>query len=149
MRLKLVCVPPTIGQDGDPNNPAQGAEFEQAGFADHANQQQPVAHHDLAQSSYVNDDSPLANSISPYSMYQSYVPQHHAMYATTQAPEISVTQHTYPNQYYQMVPPQQLPGADSGVFVEPEHSTAENLSEALGELRIDVTGIGKAISMSI
>lgn len=34
-------------------------------------------------------------------------------------------------------------GTDRAVFVESETSTAENLSDVLGELKIDETGIGK------
>lgn len=145
LRLKLVCVPPTIGQDGEQIGSAQGVETEQAAYSDHTNQQQTIPQHELMQSNYVPDDPSLANNIPPYGMYSSYIPQNHGMYAPAQAPEIAVTQHPYPNQYYQMAAPQPLPSADSGVFVEPEQSTAEDLSEALGELRIDVSGIGKFI----
>ncbi|EED16009.1 C6 finger domain protein, putative [Talaromyces stipitatus ATCC 10500] len=144
-RLKLVCVPPTIGQDGDQTTPVQGVEAEQAGFRDHSNQQQSIPHHELMQSNYVNEDPLLANNISPYGTYSSYIPQNHGMYASAQTPEIAVTQHPYQNQYFQMGAPHGLPSADSGVFVDPEQSTAENLSEALGELRIDETGIAPYI----
>lgn len=65
------------------------------------------------------------------------------MYGQAPTPEIAVSQHHYPDQYYQMGATQSLPSADSGVFIDPEQSTAENLSEALGELRIDETGIGE------
>lgn len=144
LRLKLVCVPPTIGQDGEQIGPAQGGEAEPAGFQDHANQQQSISQHEMMQNNYVSDDPSLASNIPPYGMYSSYIPQNHGLYAPAQAPEIAVTQHPYSNQYYQMPASQPLPSADSGVFVEPEQSTAENLSEALGELRIEVSGIGKS-----
>jgi hypothetical protein len=136
-------VPPTIGQDGEQIGATQGVEAEQAGFPDNTNQQQTIQQHEMMQSNYVPDDPSLASNISPYGLYSPYIPQNHGIYAPAQTPEIAVTQHPYPNQYYQMAAPQPLPSADSGVFVEPEQSTAEDLSEALGELRIDESGIGK------
>ncbi|QGA19958.1 hypothetical protein EYB26_007656 [Talaromyces marneffei] len=145
LRLKLVCVPPTIGQDGEQVGAAQGVEAEQAGYPDATNQQQTIQQHELMQSNYAPDDPSLASNIPPYGMYSSYIPQNHGMYAPAQTPEIAVTQHPYSNQYYQMPPPQPIPSADSGVFVEPEHSTAEDLSEALGELRIEESGIAPYI----
>jgi Fungal Zn(2)-Cys(6) binuclear cluster domain len=145
LRLKLVCVPPTIGQDGDQISPAQGAaEAEQAGYPDPTNQPNiPPTPHELMQSNFASEGSSLTSSIPSYGMYSSYIPQNPGMYAHTQAPEMALPHHPFQEQYYPMAPSQPLPTTDSGVFVNPEQSTAENLTEALGELKIDETGIGK------
>lgn len=82
---------------------------------------------------------------------QSYVPQppdQHQVYHNV--PQ----QMSYPQQAYHQnpsifhtPPPKQVANSDSGVFIDPDQSTAENLSEALGELKIDETGVGKDFAL--
>lgn len=141
LRLKLVCVPPTISQDGDQANPAPGAaEAEQPAYPD-PGPQPPMSHPELIQSNFVSDGSPITTSMPSYGMYSPYIPQNPSIYEQTQVSNIAIPQQHFQDPYYQMTQP--LPTTDSGVFIDPEQSTAENLSEALGELKIDETGVGK------
>lgn len=80
-------------------------------------------------------------------MYSQYVPTpaQRNMYSEVAPPQIAISQNSFPQQpLFPASTAQPLPSADSGVFVEQDQSTAENLSEALGELKIDETGIGKS-----
>jgi hypothetical protein len=64
------------------------------------------------------------------------------------SPAIPVSHQSYPQQ--QIFPASQAPslGAiESGVYGDHEQSTAEDLSEVLGELKIDETGIGMVYSL--
>ena len=66
-----------------------------------------------------------------------------AIYGDVRSPPLSEPLHHY--QQSQMFPATQtrpLGAADNGLFMENDQSTAENLSEVLGELKIDETGIG-------
>jgi hypothetical protein len=149
-RLKLICVPPTIGQDGDPLGPGEGSEADPASYL-HASKQLDPLHHELSiQHNFVAGNSHAAGNMGPYGggvgIYPSYVPQSHGqlgIYGDAQPPQIAVSHHSFQQPAFPDGPAQSLASADSGVFVEQEQSTAEDLSEALGELKIDETGIGK------
>lgn len=160
-RLKLVCVPPTIvqnggfppsGQQSDPGPSAQMGDTRQPGleispqdflspqaYGD-PNAQLPPAEHT---GSFSTDNS----GVGLYAPQQQYVPQPH-----DQSPiyhnlpqQMSYPQQTYHQNpsMFQTPPPKVGASSDSGVFIDTEQSTAENLSEALGELKIDETGVGK------
>lgn len=69
------------------------------------------------------------------------------IYGDIRSPPIAEPQHHY--QQSQMFSPSQtqqqsLGATDNGLFLENDQTTAENLSEVLGELKIDETGIGMA-----
>lgn len=149
-RLKLVCIPPTIGQDSDYPGPGQGSETDPAGYTD-ASKQPDTLHHGLpVQQDFVGGNPHAAGNMGTYSseigMYSSYVPQshnQHGVYSETQPPQIAVSHHSFQQSVFSDGPSQTLASADSSIFVEQDKSTAEDLSEALGELKIDETGIGK------
>jgi hypothetical protein len=76
-------------------------------------------------------------------MYSQFVP--HAqpnIYNDLQSPQMAMPNRTF--QQPQMFPGPQTPsiGSDRNVYVDNEH--AENLSDVLGELKIDESGIGMA-----
>ncbi|RAL07481.1 Zn(II)2Cys6 transcription factor [Aspergillus homomorphus CBS 101889] len=152
-RLKLVCVPPTVGQDNDyfagPSiepNPAGSLTTSNApessassfavsqGFRD--NGQHTAGHihsynDDL--SVYAQFAQPAPSQAGTYDLRSSHIP-------------VSVSHHAYQQ------PPgftdehaQNFGAADRDVFSEHDPSTAENLSEVLGELRIDESGIAPYI----
>ncbi|OKL56712.1 hypothetical protein UA08_07839 [Talaromyces atroroseus] len=134
------------GQDGDQTSPAQGAaaEAEQTGYQEPTSQPN-IPQHEIIQPSFATENPSLTSSIPSFDIYSSYIPHNPSIYAHTQAPEMALPQHSFQDQYFQMTPSQPLPTTDSGVFVDPEQSTAENLTEALGELKIDETGIAPYI----
>lgn len=164
-RLKLVCVPPTIVQDGGfPSNgqqpdsgpssqPSMG-DSKHPGLEippqDYLQQQQPPyddphAHVSPAEhtGSFSNDNS----GVGLYPPQQQYIPHppdqsqvYHNLPQQMAYPQQAYHQHP---SIFQTPPPKPVGGSDSVAFMDPEQSTAENLSEALGELKIDETGVGK------
>ena len=58
------------------------------------------------------------------------------------SPAIAVSHHTYQQQQVFPSQAESLGAIESGVYGDHEQSTAEDLSEVLGELKIDETGIG-------
>ncbi|KAL1961597.1 hypothetical protein VTN77DRAFT_1397 [Rasamsonia byssochlamydoides] len=151
-RLKLVCVPPTIGQDGDYLGPGQGSEADPAGYLDASKQLDSLPHGLPVQQDFVGGNPHAAGNMGPYSggvgMYSSYVPQshnQHGVYGEAQPPQIAVSHHSFQQPVFADGPSQTLASTDSSIFVEQDQSTAEGLSEALGELKIDETGIAPYI----
>ncbi|KAK2759073.1 hypothetical protein FQN54_003172 [Arachnomyces sp. PD_36] len=164
-RLKLVCVPPTIVQDGGfPSNgqqPDPGLSVQppmglskQPSFEvspqEYISQQSygdPNSH--LPPAEHTGSFSTDTSGVGLYTPQQSYVAQpgdQHQMYQSM--PQ----QMTYPQQsfhqtppIFQTPPPKAGPSSDSGAFIDPDQSTAENLTEALGELKIDETGVAPYI----
>ncbi|KAJ5204085.1 uncharacterized protein N7498_004964 [Penicillium cinerascens] len=147
-RLKLVCVPPTIGQDGDFGPDSQGIELDASdppGVPEGSHHAFPVP------PAYRDGNQTTMGSMPPYNgmgMYPQFVPappSQTGIYNDLRSPPM-VMQH----QSYQQTPmfagaqPSSL-GTDRGVFVENDASTAENLSDVLGELKIDETGIAPYI----
>lgn len=168
-RLKLVCVPPKIGQDGDflpdgqsePTTEAGGPSSSAEGS--HAFPAPPVyrdtnTQHDMntmppydpmnmysqflphAQPAMYNDLRPPPISM-PHSIYQHH--QDHQPHQPAQPAQHN--QHHQPHQphmYTGTSQPSSMTGSDRKLCVDNDQSTAENLSDVLGELKIDETGIG-------
>lgn len=169
-RLKLVCVPPAIGQDGDFNTYDQAEEVAQpvsavnsiqspvadvAHQTNHHLQQQPLPY--FASSSYplesmrgYAEDPRLAHP-QPY-LGGSSQDQQRLYHHDSSLPLGFPTAHGY-QQSQQHLPPAStlfpVPltqnasgGANPESYLQHEQSTAEDLSNALGELKIDESGIG-------
>ncbi|KAK1141924.1 hypothetical protein N8T08_008335 [Aspergillus melleus] len=144
-RLKLVCVPPTIGQDSDfsaePNveaGPAGPLGTHDAPEPSLSSFSMPQTLRDNSQPS-VGAIQPYADAIGVFPQYSHSTPQHPGVYEV-QSPHVTLPAHSY--QQPQMFSASQA--VDGSIFGESE-STAEGLSEVLGELRIDETGIAPYI----
>ncbi|KAJ5147706.1 uncharacterized protein N7443_000706 [Penicillium atrosanguineum] len=147
-RLKLVCVPPTIGQDGDFGPDSQGIEFDTAGPSgapegSHHAFPVPPAYRDGSQATV--GSMPSYDGIGLYPQFVHAPPSQTGLYNDMRSPPM-----VSPHQSYQQ--PQMFAGAqssslgtDRAVYVESDPSTAENLSDVLGELKIDETGIAPYI----
>lgn len=144
-RLKLVCVPPTIGQDEDFVPETQGVEPSGAGAS---NGPEGTHHAFPVPPAYRDGNQSAMGALSSYDnmgMYSHFVqapPSQPGMYNDMRPPSMVM-----PHQSYQQPPifPGSQPpslGTERGVYPENDHSTAENLSDVLGELKIDETGIG-------
>lgn len=143
-RLKLVCVPPTIGQDGEFG--PEGAEGVDMGGTSATSE---VSHHAFPAPPTYREPNPAAMGAMPtydsMNMYSQFVPapaNQPAMYNDMRSPPMVMPQ-SYQQQHMFPGPPQpsSLGTADRGVYMEND-PTAENLSDVLGELKIDETGIG-------
>ena len=147
-RLKLVCVPPAIGQDSDFGHSGDVGPS----TVDRSKPPDPPQH-PISTTADFADRSPQG-SIDPFSvgigMYPQYAqePHHqHNLYNEMPTPQITISQHSFHQQpIFTTAPEQALTVTDGGVFIDQEQSTAENLSEVLGELKIDETGIGMSFS---
>lgn len=148
-RLKLVCVPPTFAQDGDLSKEGQGVEHtptDPGASASVNGSSQPTF---PASQTYRDHDQATAGPESSFDgmrMFSQYVqaPQSEpAIYSDTRPSPIAMSHQSFqPLQMFAVPHPQPLGTTEHGMFAENEHSTAENLSEVLGELKIDETGIG-------
>lgn len=167
-RLKLVCVPPTIGQDGDFASLEQMQEVAQQSAAVHpipsptSNDarhathqiQQPTSY--FASSTYAldslreyNEDPRLAHP-QPYlggpsqDQRRLYQPESLPLgFPTAQGFQHSQQQLPTTSALFPVPPSQGVTsGANADPYLQPEPSTTEDLSDALGELKIDETGIG-------
>ncbi|KAL4883609.1 hypothetical protein BJY04DRAFT_21959 [Aspergillus karnatakaensis] len=150
-RLKLVCVPPTIGQDGD----FSGNGLDSYSAALNA----PEPSHSLSTFAvpqvYREGVSPneqtaihqYNDGMSSFSHYTAPSVSSQPSLYETRSPHDTVQHDTYQGQQvFAVAQPQHLAAAEGlGTFSEHDHSTAENLSEVLGELRIDETGIAPYI----
>lgn len=144
-RLKLICVPPTIGQDGDFIPETQGVEPSGAG----ASNGPDGAHHAFPVPPVYRDaNQPAVGSLPSYDdmgMYPHFVqapPSQPGMYNEMRSPSMVMPHQSY---HQPSIFPGSQPaslGTDRGVYTENDHTTAENLSDVLGELKIDETGIG-------
>lgn len=145
-RLKLVCVPPTIGQDGEflPDSQGESIETGRASNATEGSHAFPIP------SVYRESSQPTLNVTPSYdqlNMYSQYIPPQAQpnIYNDLRPPQIAM-----PHQAFQQPQPQMFAGpqtpsmgsSDRNLYVENDQSTAENLSDVLGELKIDETGIG-------
>jgi hypothetical protein len=155
-RLKLVCVPPAIGQDGDTFYPGQdGTDVN--GYLDVSTSQGSLPHPLSGPPDLISEPPAVITHFSSFgngtNIYSSYIqPPHNpsalyddnraVLYNETTAPHISVT-HPYPQVFPHTADPSLISTNDSPIGVEQDlPSTAEDLSEALGELKIDESGIG-------
>lgn len=136
-RLKLVCVPPTIGQDGD--FAGQGEEADPTGSVGTSNVLDPSPQNFPMPQGYRGPGQHTVGNVPSYGDGMGTFPQF-----VHSPPD---QQSFYGQQPYQsqMFPgSQSQPGgtSDPSLLVENDQSTADNLSEVLGELKIDESGIG-------
>ncbi|KAK5806977.1 hypothetical protein VI817_001235 [Penicillium citrinum] len=150
-RLKLVCVPPTIGQDGEFLD-GQGGESVQQDMGGPSNTSEPSHHSFPVPPTYRDGNQPTMTSVPSYEsmgMYSQFVqapPSQHGLYNEMRSPPMVMPPQSYQQpQIYQRTQHPSLGTADRGVYAESEPSTAENLSDVLGELKIDETGIAPYI----
>ncbi|KAJ0420999.1 hypothetical protein BJY00DRAFT_323445 [Aspergillus carlsbadensis] len=153
-RLKLVCVPPTIGQDGDfsSGQPVESYPPNSLSTTAAPESSQSLPSYAIPQA-YREDVSSHGETIHQYNdavaSFSHYVPppisNQSGLYETR------TTQEAVPYDSYQSQPMfsvsqnHSIGTAESIVYSEHEHSTAEDLSEVLGELKIDETGIAPYI----
>lgn len=145
-RLKLVCVPPTIGQDGDFLPEGQGESMETGGPSS------SVDGHTFPVPPVYRDTQPPMNTMPSYeqmNMYSQYVPQAQpAMYNDLRSPPIAMAPQAYQQPHMYTGPQTPSIGtSERNLYIDNDQSTAENLSEVLGELKIDETGIGKTVHL--
>ncbi|KAL4752689.1 hypothetical protein BDW72DRAFT_61714 [Aspergillus terricola var. indicus] len=149
-RLKLVCVPPTIGQEGDFSS---GPSVEPYSINTINTLNAPESSHLTAFQTYRDGVSPQGQAINQYNdgvgSFSQYAPAavstQPSLYGMRSPLEV-VSQDSY--QAHQLFPVSQarsIGPSDGLEYGDHEHSTAENLSEVLGELRIDETGIAPYI----
>ncbi|CAG8019449.1 unnamed protein product [Penicillium salamii] len=143
-RLKLVCVPPTIGQDGDFLPEGQGESMETGGPSS------SVDGHTFPVPPVYRDTQPPMNTMPSYeqmNMYSQYVPQAQpAMYNDLRSPPIAMAPQAYQQPHMYTGPQTPSIGtSERNLYIDNDQSTAENLSEVLGELKIDETGIAPYI----
>jgi hypothetical protein len=82
------------------------------------------------------------------SQYVPTGPTQHNIYEVRSS-HLPVTSHSFQHaQVFPATPNHGLDNSNTGIFSDDDQSTAENLSEVLGELKIDETGIGKIDSVS-
>jgi hypothetical protein len=145
-RLKLVCVPPTIGQDGDFLPDGQGESTLETGPSSSAE----GPHTFPVPPVYRDNSQPTMNSMPSYeqmSMYSQFIPSQAqpAMYNDLRSPPMAMSHQAYQQPHMYNGPQTPSMGtSDRNMYVDNDQSTAENLSEVLGELKIDESGIGKA-----
>lgn len=146
-RLKLVCVPPTIGQDGDFVN--EGMESAQEVGAPTATSE-PSHHAFPVPPAYRDPNQAPMGSMPPYDgmgMYGQFIhapPAQPGMYNEMRSSPMVMQHQSYqqPPQVFPGPQPPHLTTPDRSVFAENDQSTADNLSDVLGELKIDESGIG-------
>lgn len=147
-RLKLVCVPPTIGQDGDFNSESQDTERSDVGSTSVVTE--APSHGYLVPAPYRHTNPTSMGTLSSYGGLNMYsqlvqgVPNQPGLYN-----DMGSSSLVMPQQSYQQAPiypssePSSFAPANHGLYIDTtDSSTAENLSDVLGELRIDETGIG-------
>jgi hypothetical protein len=146
-RLKLVCVPPTIGQDGEFLSDGQGESSLETGAPSSATTEGSHAF-PVVPPVYRDNNQPTMNAIPSYdqmSMYSQFVPPQGqpSIYNDIRSPQMPMSHQAY--QQPQMFSGPQTPSmgsSDRNFYVDNDQSTAENLSDVLGELKIDESGIG-------
>ncbi|KAF7629811.1 hypothetical protein F9C07_2287458 [Aspergillus flavus] len=148
-RLKLVCVPPTVGQDSEfPTG--QGVEANPTNAIGASNTTESFSSFSMPQG-YRDSGQATVGGIPPYSDGMGMFPQftHSASHQTGMyevgSPALAVSHQTYQQQQIFPSQTESLGTIESGVYGDHEQSTAEDLSEVLGELKIDETGIAPYI----
>ncbi|KAL5365758.1 hypothetical protein BJX96DRAFT_169369 [Aspergillus floccosus] len=87
---------------------------------------------------------PQYNEMGMYPQYMPPTSQQSGLYEV-RPPQMPVPQHSYPQSHLYAPQPSELENVESEVYADNDQSTAENLSEVLGELKIDETGIAPYI----
>ncbi|KAJ5675867.1 hypothetical protein N7462_008764 [Penicillium macrosclerotiorum] len=149
-RLKLVCVPPAIGQEGDFVSDGLMESAQDAGGSSSGPE---TSHHAFpVPPTYRDSNPPTIGTMPSYDgmgMYSQFVPgpaNQPGIYNDGRSPAMVL-----PHQSYQQPPmypgsqPPSLATTDRGVYADNDSSTAEHLSDVLGELKIDETGIAPYI----
>ena len=150
-RLKLVCVPPTIGQDPE-FSAGPAVEADPTGSLSTSSTQQH-SHHTFPLPQTFRDAPPPMGNIQSYNDGMGVFPQfmpppnnQPGMYGDVRSPPMAEPQHHYqPSQLFPATQTQPLGTTDNSLFLENEQSAADNLGEVLGELKIDETGIGMVL----
>ena len=162
IRLKLNCVPPTVSYDKDYSNGTQTFELETKPVeygappvhSQHDYQRHPVMAHGLAHEISPSLPTPVTGTYSedmrmyqtaPYVDQQQQPPEHIQYPSMPQAHTVQQNINYSPHQMYSEAPPStptvimSPPETDGSWRGDP----ASSLADALGELRIDHTAIGK------
>lgn len=142
-RLKIVCVPPASLQEGDSSSMALESEATQVGLSGSSTPDTP--HYTLANRAFRDNIQATAGHTMPCShgmdLFQNYSQAPHSqqnVYGDVRAPHITTTPHSaYQNSRVFPAAQGHLGTPDPGI------STADSLSEVLGELKIDESGIGE------
>jgi hypothetical protein len=87
---------------------------------------------------------PQYNEMGMFPQYMPPTSQQPGLYDVR--PQMPVPQHSYPQSHLYAPQPSELENVESEAYADNDQSTAENLSEVLGELKIDETGIGNALT---
>ncbi|KAJ5628351.1 hypothetical protein N7490_010579 [Penicillium lividum] len=148
-RLKLVCVPPTIGQEGEFGPEGHDVDPTETGSASG----QEASHHSFSVSPSYRDGNqaplgplPSYDAMGMYSQFVHAPPGQSGIYNGIRSPPMIIPPQPYQQpSIYSGTQSSSIGPTDRAVFVEPDSSTAENLSEVLGELKIDETGIAPYI----
>lgn len=145
-RLKLVCVPPTIGQDGDLIPEGQGIEPSpdpggpsSAPESSHAFPV-PPAYSENPQPTL--GTMPSYDGMGMYSQLASAPQSQPGIYPDMRPPPMDLSHPTFQQPIFSGTHAPPLETTERATFVDREPSTAEDLSDVLGELKIDETGIG-------
>lgn len=148
-RLKLVCVPPSIGQEGEFGT-NQRPETNPTGTVNTSGApESSMSSFHMAHSFGEGNQSALGHvpQYNEMGMFPQYMPptsQQPGLYDVR--PQMPVPQHSYPQSHLYAPQPSELENVESEAYADNDQSTAENLSEVLGELKIDETGIGNALT---
>ncbi|KAL4889151.1 C6 finger domain protein [Aspergillus ambiguus] len=148
-RLKLVCVPPSIGQDGDFNTNQQLEPNSSGSVNTPSAAESSLSSFPMPQSYAGASHSSLGNlpSYNEMGMFSQFVPppsQQPGLYEV-RPPQMPLPQPSYQQPQMFAPQPQELEHVENDVYADNDQSTAENLSEVLGELKIDETGIAPYI----
>lgn len=166
IRLKLNCVPPTVSYDKDFGSGTQTFELETKPIeyasptlgGQHEYQRHPVIAHGVSQQMPAQVPTPVsatyADGIRMYQTapYMDPPPQDHVHYSSIPQPQVVGQSVSYPpHQIYSDAPPAAPVATMSPPDTEPNwrNDPTSSLAEALGELKIDYTAIGKAPITSI
>lgn len=138
-------MPPAIGQDGDFST-GQGVEADPMSSAGASNVLDP-SQFPMPQT-YRDPNQPTVGTFSSYNdgmgTFPQFVhssPDQQNFYGEMRPSQVTTPHQQYQSQMFAGPQPQSLGTSDSGL-VKNDQSTAENLSDVLGELKIDETGIG-------
>ncbi|PGH18510.1 hypothetical protein AJ80_04480 [Polytolypa hystricis UAMH7299] len=156
-RLKLVCVPPAIGQDADLSSYGQAPEpnKQQAHPIGPPNLDPMIPNTSQSPLSGITTSDPLGGvgySDDPrlYQMqsYLAHSQDPRGLYPDVHSSHLGTIQHSlpHPTTVFPTPPSQQsIANVDTGSSPGHDQSTADGLSDALGELRIDETGVAPYI----
>ncbi|KAI9834784.1 MAG: hypothetical protein M1819_002870 [Sarea resinae] len=160
IRLKLHCVPPTVNYDKDYASGGQGSSSDQPqdfdgssgsgedDYGQHPSIQQHLTGDSGSDQGYAGhvayDETGRAYQTGPYMPQSS--PQHEIPYDMNQAPRGDVAGYSYQQPaMYATSASQPMPGENGATWQQDQYA-AMSLSGALGELKIDETGLAPYIT---